>query len=77
MKVGEKIRKHRLEADMTIQELAVRVRIGSGLMKRIEEGSYQPDGQTLLKISTALDIPASEFLERETIEALEKADMGN
>ena len=77
MKVGDKIRKHRLEADMTIQELAVRVRIGSGLMQRIEEGSYHPDGQTLLKISTALDIPASEFLERETIEALEKADMGN
>ena len=77
MKVGEKIRKHRLEANMTIQELAVKVSIGSGFMQRIEENRYQPDGQTLLKISTALDIPASEFLEKETIEALEKADMGN
>ncbi|MBF0708070.1 MULTISPECIES: helix-turn-helix domain-containing protein [Bacillaceae] len=74
MNTADKIRKHRLEANLTISELAVKVRIGAGLMQKIEENRYQPDVQTLLKISTALDIPASEFLEKETIEQLEKAD---
>ncbi|WP_347550939.1 helix-turn-helix transcriptional regulator [Pseudalkalibacillus hwajinpoensis] len=74
MKVGDKIRKHRLEADMTVEELAFKVRIGSGLMQRIAENHFDPDGQTLLKISTALDIPASEFLEKETIEVLQQTD---
>ena len=76
MNIADKIRKHRLEANMTIQELAVKVRIGAGLMQKIEENRYQPDVQTLLKISTALDIPASEFLEKDTIEALKNADTG-
>ncbi|MGE6204943.1 helix-turn-helix domain-containing protein [Guptibacillus hwajinpoensis] len=74
MNTADKIRKHRLEANLTISELALKVRIGAGLMQKIEENRYQPDVQTLLKISTALDIPASEFLEKETIEQLEKAD---
>ncbi|MGG1685022.1 helix-turn-helix domain-containing protein [Pseudalkalibacillus sp. NRS-1564] len=74
MNTADKIRKHRLEANLSISELAVKVRIGAGLMQKIEENRYQPDVQTLLRISTALDIPASEFLEKETIEQLEKAD---
>lgn len=63
MTISEKIRKHRLENGMTIDELAVKVRIGRGIMEAIEENKLVPDVQTLLKISTALDIPASEFLE--------------
>ncbi|WP_270181521.1 helix-turn-helix domain-containing protein [Alkalihalobacillus sp. CinArs1] len=59
--LSEIIRRHRLEKGMTIEELAVKVRIGKGVMKAIEENRKSPDGQTLLKISTALDIPASEF----------------
>ena len=76
MTLSNKIRQHRLEANMTVEDLAIRVRIGSGLMQQIEEGLYQPDIQTLLKISTALDIPASEFLKEETIEAIENLDKG-
>ncbi|WP_161797347.1 universal stress protein [Guptibacillus hwajinpoensis] len=74
LNIGDKILKHRLESNLTIEELAVKVRIGSGLMQQIEEGQSHPDVQTLLKISTALDIPASEFLEKETIEALKNVE---
>lgn len=65
--ISEKIRRHRIDKEMTIVELAVKVRIGAGVMKEIEENRMVPDVQTLLKISTALDIPASEFLELDKV----------
>lgn len=67
MNISEKIRRHRIDKEMTIVELAVKVRIGAGVMKEIEENRMVPDVQTLLKISTALDIPASEFLELDKV----------
>ncbi len=50
---------------MTQQQLALKVRVGTGTIAKYENGDQIPDTQTVLKISTALDIPASELLEQE------------
>ncbi|WP_246055186.1 helix-turn-helix domain-containing protein [Pseudalkalibacillus caeni] len=63
MNLGEKIRMHRKELNMAKDELALKVRVGTGFLDKIESNKITPDLQTLLKISTALDVPASEFLE--------------
>ncbi|WP_377889780.1 helix-turn-helix domain-containing protein [Alkalihalobacillus sp. R86527] len=77
MNISEKIRKHRQEKGMTIAELAVKVRIGRGSMKAIEDNKRSPDVQTLLMISTALDIPASEFLELDFSQKKQKKESTN
>ncbi|MCM3619024.1 helix-turn-helix transcriptional regulator [Sutcliffiella horikoshii] len=61
--IGENIRFYRERAKLTAAELALKIRVGTGTIEKYESGIHKPDMQTILKISTVLDVPASELLE--------------
>ncbi|NWN93876.1 MAG: helix-turn-helix transcriptional regulator [Bacillus sp. (in: Bacteria)] len=48
---------------MSIEELAVKARIGKHTLGQYETGEQIPTTQTILKLSTVLDVAASVFLE--------------
>ncbi|PLR82816.1 transcriptional regulator [Bacillus canaveralius] len=62
--IGENIKMSRERRNLSQQELAMKVRVGTGTIEKYESGEKLPDIQTILKISTALDTPASELLEK-------------
>lgn len=64
--IGQTIRANRELHHMTQEELAQKVRIGVNTIEKYETGEQIPSTQTLLKLSTVLDIPASELLEQQT-----------
>ncbi len=47
---------------MSQQDLALKVRVGLSTIQKYERGEQLPDTQILLRISTVLDIPASELM---------------
>lgn len=61
--IGENIRILREQRNMSKEDLAMKARIGKQKLVNYEEGKQTPDLQTILKISTALDCPASELVE--------------
>lgn len=63
-KIGQNIKICREKQNMTQQELALKIRVGTATIDKYESGEQIPDTQTVLKISTVLDIPASELLEQ-------------
>ncbi|RSK45305.1 helix-turn-helix domain-containing protein [Bacillus canaveralius] len=62
--IGENIKMSRERRNLSQQELAMKVRVGTGTIEKYESGEKLPDIQTILNISTALDTPASELLEK-------------
>ncbi|MCA1031690.1 helix-turn-helix domain-containing protein [Bacillus timonensis] len=64
MAVGANIKHYREQKGMSQQDLAMKVRVGTGTIDKYETGELLPDVQTVLKLSTSLDIPASELLEQ-------------
>lgn len=64
---GEKLKFYRELSGMSIEELAVKARIGKHTLEQYETEEQIPTTQTILKLSTVLDVAASVFLE-----ALEK-----
>lgn len=62
--IGENIRMYREQRNMSQQELAMKVRVGVATIQKYESGEQVPDTPTILKLCTALDVPASELLER-------------
>ncbi|AVD56891.1 helix-turn-helix domain-containing protein [Heyndrickxia coagulans] len=60
---GEKLKFYRELSGMSIEELAVKARIGKHTLKQYETGEQIPTTQTILKLSTVLDVAASVFLE--------------
>lgn len=62
-KVGKNIKSWRENKNMSIQELALKIRCGAKTIEKYESGVNIPNIQTILKISTALDVPASEFID--------------
>ncbi|PLS15701.1 transcriptional regulator [Bacillus sp. M6-12] len=63
--LAKNIKACREKRNMTQQELAIRVRCGTKTIEKYESGEQIPDMQTVMKLSTVLDIPASELLEQE------------
>ncbi|SDP49440.1 helix-turn-helix domain-containing protein [Halobacillus aidingensis] len=63
MSTGNNIRKYRELKNFTKEELAMKVRIGVHTLESYETDERIPELDTILKISTVLDIPASELLE--------------
>lgn len=53
----------REERNMSLDDLSLRTRIGVSRLKAYESGEKIPSVQTLLILSNALDIPASNLLE--------------
>lgn len=62
--IGKNIRYFRESRHLTQQELARKISVGTETIKRYETGQQIPDTQTILHITTVLDIPASELLEK-------------
>ncbi|MBM7586262.1 transcriptional regulator with XRE-family HTH domain [Bacillus pakistanensis] len=62
---GQHLLQYRKQRKMSQQELALKTRLGSQTIEKYESGLQLPDTQTILKLSTVLDIPASELLEKE------------
>lgn len=57
MKVGEKIKKARLDIGMSQRELANKLGIAPPTLAQWENGTRNPKRETLIKIATALDVP--------------------
>jgi transcriptional regulator with XRE-family HTH domain len=57
--IGQNIKNYREQKRMTQEELAFKVRVGTKTIARYENGEQTPNSQTILKLSTVLDIPAS------------------
>ncbi|MEH7491137.1 helix-turn-helix transcriptional regulator [Neobacillus sp. 3P2-tot-E-2] len=60
--IGNTIKNYREHLKMTKEELAQKIRVGIQTIEKYESGEQIPSTQTLLKLSTVLDIPASELL---------------
>jgi transcriptional regulator with XRE-family HTH domain len=60
--IGNTIKNYREHLKMTKEELAQKIRVGIQTIEKYETGEQIPSTQTLLKLSTVLDIPASELL---------------
>ena len=61
-RIGENIRKFREEKNLSQEQLAVKIRCGTKKIEDYENGIASPNLDTILKISTVLDIPAAELL---------------
>lgn len=64
--IGQNIKRFREELEMSQQELAIKIRVGTATIDKYESGVQTPDTQTILKISTVLDIPVSELMQEES-----------
>ncbi|MGG0658460.1 helix-turn-helix transcriptional regulator [Rummeliibacillus pycnus] len=53
----------RKERILTLDELALKTRIGIEKLARYESGEEIPSEQTLLKLSNALEVPVSNLLD--------------
>lgn len=60
--IGQTIKNARELLNMSQEELAQKVRVGTQTIEKYESGEQIPSNQTLLKLSTVLDLPASELL---------------
>ncbi|MCM3600563.1 helix-turn-helix domain-containing protein [Robertmurraya korlensis] len=64
--IGQNIKRFREELEMSQQDLAIKIRVGTATIDKYESGLQTPDTQTILKISTVLDIPVSELMQEES-----------
>lgn len=62
--IGQTIKNAREMLNMSQEELAQKVRVGTHTIEKYESGEQIPSTQTLLKLSTVLDLPAAELLEQ-------------
>ncbi|ESU31236.1 hypothetical protein G3A_17815 [Bacillus sp. 17376] len=60
--IGQNIKMCRERIGISQEELALKIRVGTRTIQRYESGEQTPTLQTILKISTALDVPASELM---------------
>ena len=47
--------------NLSQEELALKARLGAKIIEKYENGEQIPTTQTILKLSTVLDVPASVF----------------
>lgn len=57
--IGQNIKTYREQKKMTQEELALKARVGTKTIARYESGEQTPNPQTIMKLSTVLDVPAS------------------
>jgi transcriptional regulator with XRE-family HTH domain len=62
--IGQTIKNAREMLNMSQEELAQKVRVGTTTIEKYESGEQIPSTQTLLKLSTVLDLPATELLKQ-------------
>ncbi|WP_042352155.1 helix-turn-helix domain-containing protein [Bacillus massiliigorillae] len=61
--IGKNIKVCRENRNMSVEDLALKVRCGTKTLESYENGTNIPNNETILKLSTALDVAASELLE--------------
>lgn len=64
--LGENIKLYRERNNMSQEDLAIKIRVGPAKVENYESGKQIPTQETLLKISTVLDIPATELIDSRT-----------
>ncbi len=60
--VGREIRRLRKLHELTLERLAARARVSSGLLSQIERGRGNPSFNTLVQVAHALDTPIARLL---------------
>ncbi|WP_018661885.1 helix-turn-helix domain-containing protein [Heyndrickxia acidiproducens] len=60
---GEKLSFYRKQSGLSVEELALKARIGKNTLEQYESGKQIPTMQTILKLSTVLDVAAEVFLD--------------
>jgi len=65
--IGENIKYLREERGLSLEELATRIRVGKDTIEKYETGEKVPTNQTIMKLSTVLDIPASVLLNEKKV----------
>ncbi|MCM3588446.1 helix-turn-helix domain-containing protein [Mesobacillus maritimus] len=60
--IGKNIQAFREERGLSLEELATKMRVGKETIEKYELGEKTPNNQTILKLSTVLDVPASVLL---------------
>jgi transcriptional regulator with XRE-family HTH domain len=66
--LGRVIREARRKKHLSLEALAARAEVSSGLLSQIERGFGNPSFVTLTKIATALDVPMTAFYQGPLIE---------
>ncbi|KIL48428.1 helix-turn-helix domain-containing protein [Jeotgalibacillus campisalis] len=61
---GENLKRVRTEQNLSIEELALKARLGIKTLESYEADEAMPTTQTILKLSTVLDVPASVLVEK-------------
>jgi transcriptional regulator with XRE-family HTH domain len=64
--LGENLKTIRERKNMSQEELAQKLRIGASRIDDYESGKQIPSNETLLKLSTVLDIPTSQLTSQST-----------
>lgn len=59
----EQLRQIREERNISLETLALKTTIGTGKLEAYETGAEVPSVQTLLKLSNALEVPASNLMD--------------
>ena len=67
--LGQRIKRIRLEKNMSQTLLATKCGIEKANLSRIESGQANPTVLTLLKISASLEVPVVEFFKYEMVES--------
>lgn len=70
MTVGQKISAIRKEKGLTIKDLSIMSKIGTGRISQIENDKANPSLSTLSSISGALGVSLSSLFEEETVESM-------
>ena len=63
LKLHEQLKILRLERNLTIEELAKKTQVGVEKLTAYENGSQIPTTQTILVLSTILEVPASNLMD--------------
>ena len=62
--IGNQIRHHRRQLDMTVTELASQAGVSSGMLSKIENGHTSPSLGTLQRLVGALNVPFTALFQR-------------
>ena len=63
LELANQLKKLRQERNISLEDLSLKVRVGVAKLEAYETGVEKPSVQTLLKLSNALEVPASNLLD--------------
>ena len=64
--IGPRLRHIRLERGFTVEALAAAAGLDKGFLSRLERGTKRPSVETVLRLSTALDVPVGQLFGEQT-----------